>query len=111
MTDLILASKSPFRAQILQNSGLKFAQQKAEIDERTIENSLDKDKLPPEDLASLLAEVKAQDVSLKHNDSLVLGCDQTLSIGSEVLHKAQNMNRFSSTSTLSFYMYVEKNFK
>jgi septum formation protein len=91
MTDFILASQSPFRAQILKQAGLQFSQENADIDERAIEASIGNEPLPPDDLAILLAEVKAQDVSLRNSSALTLGCDQTLSLGDELFHKAKDM--------------------
>ena len=91
MTDLILASQSPFRAQILKNAGLNFTQEAAQIDERAIEQSLEDAPLPPDDLATLLAEVKAQDVSTRNSSALTLGCDQVMSLNGELFHKAKDM--------------------
>jgi septum formation protein len=91
MTELILASKSPFRAMLMRNAGLAFAQHAADVDERAIETAMDTDGVSPEDLALVLAEVKALDVSVKYPDALVIGSDQTLSLGDEVLHKAKTM--------------------
>ena len=62
MTELILASKSPFRALLMHNAGLAFAQHAADVDERAIEAAMDADGVSPEDLALVLAEVKALDV-------------------------------------------------
>ena len=91
MTELILASKSPFRALLMHNAGLAFAQHAADVDERAIEAAMDADGVSPEDLALVLAEVKALDVSAKYPDALVIGSDQTLSLGDDVLHKAETI--------------------
>lgn len=91
MTDLILASKSPFRAMLMRNAGLDFAQEAAGVDERTIEQTMAGSGITPEDLAMILAEAKAQSVSAKRPDALVIGSDQTLSLGDQVFHKAENM--------------------
>jgi septum formation protein len=45
----------------------------------------------PADVALVLAEAKAVDVSERHPGALVLGCDQTLSLGDELLHKPRDM--------------------
>jgi septum formation protein len=45
----------------------------------------------PEDVALVLAEAKTTDVSEKHPGALILGCDQTLSLGDEVFHKPVDM--------------------
>lgn len=88
MTRLILASKSPFRAMLMKNAGLAFAQEQARVDERAIEVSLEKTGTDPQDLAIILGEAKALDVSERNLDALVIGSDQTLSLGDAVLHKA-----------------------
>ena len=91
MSDLILASKSPFRAMLMRNAGLAFSQQAAHVDERVIEQTLDATGTTPEELALILAEAKALDVSGRYPDALVIGSDQTLSLADEVLHKAATM--------------------
>jgi septum formation protein len=45
----------------------------------------------PEDVAQILAEAKALDVSERNPSALVIGSDQTLSLGDEILHKAEDM--------------------
>jgi septum formation protein len=95
MSDLILASKSPFRAMLMRNAGLAFSQQAAAIDERVIEQTLEATGTTPADLALILAEAKAINVSERFPDVLVIGSDQTLSINDEVLHKAATMEEAS----------------
>jgi septum formation protein len=91
MSDLILASKSPFRAMLMRNAGLTFSQQAAHVDERAIEDTLDATGTTPADLALILARAKAIEVSERHPQALVIGSDQTLSLGDDVLHKAATM--------------------
>ena len=88
---LILASKSPFRAQMLQNAGVKFRTEAATVDERSVEAPLLKGGADAEDVAAVLAEAKALDVSARFPGALVLGCDQTLSLGDELFHKPAGM--------------------
>lgn len=88
---LILASTSPFRRTMLADAGLSFEAVAPEVDERAAEAPLKGSGATPEDIALVLAEAKAVDVSERHSDALVLGCDQTLSLGDEVLHKAGDM--------------------
>jgi septum formation protein len=45
----------------------------------------------PEEVAQILAEAKAANVSESHPSALVLGCDQTLSLGDRVFHKPRDM--------------------
>jgi septum formation protein len=77
---------------LMKNAGLAFAQEKAQIDERAIEAALEKTGTGPEDLALILSEAKALNVSERTIDALVIGSDQTLSLGDDVLHKAGTMD-------------------
>lgn len=88
---IILASASPYRAMLLKNAGIAFETQKPDIDERAAEAPLKESGASPEDIASILAEVKAEDVSRRNPAAVVIGSDQTLSLGDEVLHKAPDM--------------------
>ena len=88
-TRLVLASASPFRKALLENAGLAFDVEPASIDERVIEQTLG--GLTAEDVASVLAEAKAQDVSDRNPGALVIGSDQTLSLNGEIFHKPADM--------------------
>ena len=92
MTDkLVLASKSPFRSALLKNTGIEFSTASADIDERAVEAPLYKTGATPEEVAQVLAEAKALDVSEKNPGAVVIGCDQTLSLGDEIFHKPADM--------------------
>ena len=88
---IILASSSPFRKALLVNAGIAVEAIAAGVDERALEAPLRDSGVSPEDVALVLAEAKAVDVSGKKSGSLVLGCDQTLSLGDEVFHKPADM--------------------
>ncbi|NKC03515.1 Maf-like protein [Brucella haematophila] len=90
-TRLILASKSPFRSALLKNAGIEFSGESADIDERAVEAPLYESGATPEEVAQVLAEAKALDVSEKNPGAVVIGCDQTLSLGDEIFHKPANM--------------------
>ena len=87
----ILASSSPFRKAMLANAGLDFTAVAAEIDERAVEAPLAGSGATPEEVAEVLAEAKAAEVSQRHPGVLVLGCDQTLSLGDRMFHKPRDM--------------------
>lgn len=87
---LVLASASPFRKALLENAGLTFDVEPAQIDERAVEAALG--DLNPEDVATILAEAKAQDVSERNPGAIVIGSDQTLSLEGTIYHKASNMD-------------------
>ena len=76
---LILASTSPFRRQLLENAGLKIKAVAPDIDERAVEEPLQASGMNPEDVALVLAEAKAVEVSERFPDMWVIGGDQTLS--------------------------------
>ncbi|MET3662102.1 Maf-like protein [Aquamicrobium ahrensii] len=88
---LILASGSSFRKAMLVDAGLDIEAVPAEIDERAVEAPLANSGVSPEDVAMILAEAKAIEVSQRRPGALVLGCDQTLSLGDEVFHKPADM--------------------
>jgi len=86
---IILASGSPFRKAMLINAGVAIEAVPADVDERVLEAPLQ--GVSPEDVAAILAEAKATEVSERKPGALVLGCDQTLSLGDEVFHKPADM--------------------
>ena len=91
MADLILASSSAARAALLENAGLAFRRVPADIDERAAEEPLAAGGAGPGDIAELLAEVKALDVSARHPGALVIGADQTLGLGEARFNKPEDM--------------------
>ncbi|KOF15504.1 septum formation inhibitor Maf [Ensifer adhaerens] len=88
---LVLASASPFRRALLENAGLVFTARAAEIDERALEKPLEEEGAAPEDVAVRLAEAKARDVARHFPEALVIGSDQTMSLGQRVYHKPKDM--------------------
>ncbi|TPJ25629.1 Maf-like protein [Mesorhizobium sp. B2-7-2] len=88
---IILASGSPFRKAMLASAGLDIEAVPANVDERALEAPLKDSGVSPEDVASILAEAKATEVSERKPGALVLGCDQTLSLGDEIFHKPADM--------------------
>jgi septum formation protein len=88
---LVLASGSPFRKAMLENAGVPVEAVPAELDERALEAPLKDSGASPEDVALVLAEAKAVEVSERRPGRLVLGCDQTLSLGDAIFHKPADM--------------------
>ncbi|HEY6631441.1 MAG TPA: Maf-like protein [Rhizobiaceae bacterium] len=88
---IVLASGSPFRKALLEAAGVDIDVMPATIDERVVEKTLEDTGASPEDVAQVLAEAKAVDISEKNPGRLVLGCDQTLSLGDELFHKPKDM--------------------
>lgn len=92
---LVLASSSPFRKMLLDNAGLAFEARAADIDERAIEASADHGE--PDEVARVLAKAKALDVSAHFPGALIIGSDQTMSLGERVYHKAKNRDEAKQT--------------
>lgn len=88
---LILASGSPFRRMMLESAGVTVEAVTADLDERALEAPLKESGASPEDVALVLAEAKAVEVSGRRPQRLVLGCDQTLSLGDRIFHKPADM--------------------
>jgi len=85
--DLVLASGSQIRADLLRNAGIRFEVQVARIDEEAIRRALEAEEASPRDIADTLAEMKARKVSDKMPGALVLGCDQVLAVEKAVFAK------------------------
>lgn len=71
----------------MKNAGLDFEAIPAEIDEREIERSSGGRCRGPSELAVELARKKALDVSRRLPSAVVIGCDQTMSLGDRIFHK------------------------
>ncbi len=85
--ELILASGSQIRQQLLRNAGLNFAVHSARVDEEMVRDALLAEAAPARDIADMLAELKARKVSDKLPGALVIGCDQVLSFEKNLLSK------------------------
>lgn len=89
---LILASKSPSRATLLNDAGLQFRAEAADLDERAVEQPLLETGATPGDVAEVLAVAKATAVSDSNPGALVLGGDQVLSLDGQLIHKSADMD-------------------
>ena len=90
MVDLILASKSKVRKEILNRNNIHVQVQPSTIDEEPIKKSLLKEKASPEIISRNLAEIKACKVSQKNFDILVLGADSVIDLDGELISKPDN---------------------
>jgi len=86
---IILASKSPFRLALLEKAGLCVSRETSSINERDLEK--DFLSFSPDGLALKLAKAKAEEVSHRFKNALVIGCDQILSCEKNILHKVKNL--------------------
>jgi septum formation protein len=92
MVELILASKSKVRKEILNKNNILVQVQPSAIDEDPIKESLLKEKATPEIISKNLAEIKACKVSQKNSDILVLGADSVIDLNGELISKPENRN-------------------
>lgn len=89
---LILASGSTARQMLLKNAGVDFIAIPATVDERAIEENLPLAGRDPVSVARHLALAKAMDVSERSPRAFVIGCDQTMSLGNRIFHKAASLD-------------------
>ena len=99
---LILASASAARRDMLTRAGIGFDVEPARIDERAIQDALTggENEVEPADIAELLAEAKARDVSLRNPGALVIGSDQVLNLGPLLLTKPADLAAVRATLKL-----------
>jgi len=93
---LILASGSEIRAQLLRQAGLDPVIHPVRIDEESIRTALIAEDATPRDIADTLAEMKARKASASYPADLVLGCDQVLDDGGEVLGKPRDRDEIAA---------------
>lgn len=96
-TSLILASASTARRRLLENAGLEFISEAAQVDERQLEQEIPEAERSPSSTAVHLAIAKARAVSLRHPLSMIIGCDQTMSLGPYIFHKATDRSGVERT--------------
>ena len=87
---IILASKSKVRKEILDKNNIFSQVKPSNVDEDNIKESLMKEKATPETISKSLAELKANKVSLKLPDDIVLGADSVIDLDGELISKPQN---------------------
>ena len=89
---IILASRSKVRKKILEENNIKCEIIPPNIDEDSIKGSLIKENATPEIISKNLAELKANKVSEKKSDQLVLGADSVIDLNGELISKPTNRN-------------------
>ena len=87
---IVLASRSGVRKEILNKNGITCEVLPANIDEEQVKESLLKEKATPEIISKNLAELKANKVSKKKNEQLVLGADSVVDLNGELISKPAN---------------------
>ena len=90
MVEIILASKSKVRKEILDKNNIPNQVEPSNVDEDVIKESLIKENVPPEIISKNLAELKSCKVSQRNNDLLVLGADSVIDLDGELISKPEN---------------------
>ena len=90
LSKIILASKSKVRKEILDKNNIECAVEPSSVDEDIVKLSLLKEKASPETISKNLAELKANKVSMKKNDEIVLGADSVIDLDGELISKPES---------------------
>ena len=87
---IILASKSKVRKKILDENNIKSRTEPSNVDEDSVKKSLLKENASPTVISKNLAELKANKVSLKNFDKMVLGADSVIDLDGQLISKPNN---------------------
>ena len=87
MVELILASKSKVRKEILNKNNIKCIVETSNVDEDIVKKSLLNEGATPEIISKNLAELKANKVSQKKNGNIVIGADSVIDLEGEIISK------------------------
>ncbi len=90
MPDIILASKSKVRKTILEKNEISCTVKPSNVDEDPVKKSLLKEGASPEIISKNLAELKANKVSQKMVQNLVLGADSVIDLNGELISKPES---------------------
>ena len=90
MPNIILASKSKVRKKILEKNGINCFVEPPNVDEEPVKESLLSEGASSEIVSINLAELKANKVSIKKNEELVLGADSVIDLDGELISKPTN---------------------
>jgi septum formation protein len=90
LNKIILASKSKVRKEILDKHKILCEVKPSNVDEDIVKEALIKKSASPEIISKNLAELKANKISLKETDRLVLGADSVIDLNGELISKPEN---------------------
>ena len=90
MFKIILASNSKVRKKILDENEIECKVLPSNVDEESVKESLIKRKANPEIISKNLAELKANKISLKFIDNIVLGADSVIDLSGELISKPKD---------------------
>ena len=89
LNKIILASKSKVRKEILDKNNIRSSVLPSNVDEDIVKISLLKEGASPEIISKNLAELKANKVSLKKINEIVLGADSVIDLNGELISKPE----------------------
>tara|TARA_B110001452_G_scaffold35127_1_gene27059 strand:- start:19 stop:606 length:588 start_codon:yes stop_codon:yes gene_type:complete len=87
---IILASKSGVRKKILEANQIKCIVEPSNVDEDSVKDVLLKENATPEIISKNLAELKANKISQKRNNDLVIGADSVIDFKGKIISKPVN---------------------
>ena len=90
LNKIILASKSEVRKEILDKNNIKCVVEPSYVDEEPVKESLLKEQASSETISKNLAELKANKVSMKKKDEIVLGADSVIDLQGELISKPES---------------------
>ena len=90
VNEIILASKSKVRKKILENNKIICRVVPSNVDEDSVKESLLKEKATPTIISKNLAELKANKISQKFINEVVIGADSVIDLGGEIISKPNN---------------------
>jgi len=90
LNKIILASQSKVRKEILDKNDIPNKVEPSNVDEDIVKESLLKEKATPDIISKNLAELKANKVSLKKTDEIVLGADSVIDLDGELISKPKS---------------------
>ena len=93
MINIILASKSKVRKEILKKNNIDCIVEHSQVDEDLIKQSLLNEGATPEIISKNLAELKANKVSQKKNEAIVIGADSVIDLEGEIVSKPLSRNQ------------------
>ena len=90
LNQIILASKSEVRKKILEQNKIKCIVEPSNIDEDSFKKSMLEERATPTNISKNLAELKANKISQRFTNELVLGADSIIDLEGEIISKPEN---------------------
>jgi septum formation protein len=87
VNEIILASKSDVRKKILEENSIRCKIEPSNVDEDSVKESLLKERASPTIISKNLAELKANKISQKFVEEMVLGADSVIDLEGEIISK------------------------